>query len=319
MLFSATIPDSIVAVAKTILKPNYLTISTIPQGDTNTHKRVAQYLITVPTVNDLAPTIVSVVTCELASSAPGLSLATSAGEEFKAIIFAPTAVLSDFYTHILTHTLPSSIKVLTMHARMSQPKRTATSNEFRTSKNAICIATDVIARGMDFPKVTHVFQIGLPMSRESYVHRLGRTARAGKEGVGIFILAEAEKTFLRELKDIRFLHYPHPISTSQIQGGIEAALETLDEEKKGKIYQGWLGYYKAMTKFTRWDKEELVETGNKFALEGLRCAEVPGLEASIVGKMGMKGTKGLRVVPNKPRAKRGGGRGEERGDRVRKG
>jgi ATP-dependent RNA helicase MSS116 len=304
MLFSATIPDSIIGIAKTILSPGFQTISTIPEGESNTHKRVPQYLITAPTINDLASFLVSVITAELASS--------SGTGEFKPIVFAPTAVLSDLYTHVLTHALRShiAVRVLTMHARMSQPKRTSTTNEFRAAKSAICVATDVIARGMDFPHVTHVIQVGLPMNRESYIHRLGRTARADASGIGILLLSEAEKSFVhRELNDVKFQTYPNPVSATTPDNSVEQALQTLDEDKKTKIYQGWLGYYKAMTRYTRWSSEQLVEVGNTFAIEGLGCPEVPGLEASVVGKMGLKGTRGLKIVPNKPRAGRGGGGG----------
>ena len=300
MLFSATVPDSIMSVAKTILKPNYTRISTIPEGEGNTHKRVKQFLVTVPTMNDLTPSLVSVVKNEVA-------LAQS---EFKAIVFAPTAVLSDLYSHVLAQVI-TDIPVLTMHSRMSQSKRISTTNEFRVAKRAICIATDVIARGMDFPLVTHVVQVGLPMDRESYIHRLGRTARADASGQGIFILSEPEKSFLRELKDVTFLDYSYGLSDAKAQ--VEEALLSLDEEKKGKIYQGWLGYYKAMKKYTKWGNEELVAQANTFALEGLRCPEVPGLEATTVGKMGLKGTRGLKVVPNRPR---GGGGGGGRGGRA---
>jgi ATP-dependent RNA helicase MSS116 len=304
MLFSATVPDSILGVASTILKQGYTRINTIPEGEGNTHKRVKQYLVTVPTINDLTPSLLSVIKQQLALNTT----------EFKAIVFAPTAVLSDLYSHVLASVI-KDIPVLTMHSRMSQPKRISTTNEFKVAKKAICIATDVIARGMDFPLVTHVVQVGLPMDRESYIHRLGRTARADASGQGIFILAEAEKSFLRDLRDVTFLPYPTDVTGSELE--TSRALESLEEEKKGKIYQGWLGYYKAMKKYTKWGNEDLVAVANEFAIEALGCPEVPGLEANTVGKMGLKGTRGLVVVPNRPRqgGGRGGGGGGGRGGR----
>jgi len=87
----------------------------------------------------------------------------------------------------------------------------------------------------------------------------------------------------------------------------------LDEEKKGKIYQGWLGYYKAMTKYTGWNSAELVAQANTFAIEGLGCPEVPGLEKSTVGKMGLKGVRGLVIVANRPRTGGQGGGGRRGG------
>jgi ATP-dependent RNA helicase MSS116 len=304
MLFSATVPDSIVSIARTILNPEYHHISTIPQGESNMHQRVPQYLITVEEMNDLAPALLSIVASEIEANK---------NNDFKAIIFAPTAVQADYYSHVLTSFIrrfSRQIKISAMHSRMSQSKRTSMTNEFKATKNAILVATDVIARGMDFPLVTHVIQIGLPMNREAYVHRLGRTARAEADGHGILILSQAEKAFIRELSDIDFKEYPYAVSTTS--DDMSQYIDDLDEEERRKIYQGWLGYYKAMSKYTKWNNAALVAEANKFALGGLGCPEVPGLEKMIVGKMGLNGTRGLTVIPNRPRnqsgRKPGGGR-----------
>lgn len=305
MLFSATVPDSIVNIARTILNPEYHHISTIPEGESNMHQRVPQYLVTVEEMNDLAPALLSIVASEIEANK---------NNDFKAIIFAPTAVQADYYSHVLTSFIrrfTRPIKISAMHSRMSQSKRTSMTNEFKTTKNAILVATDVIARGMDFPLVTHVIQIGLPMNREAYVHRLGRTARADADGHGVLILSQAEKSFIRELSDIDFKEYPYAVSTNS--DDIGQYIDDLDEEERRKIYQGWLGYYKAMSKYTKWNNASLVAEANKFALGGLGCPEVPGLEKMIVGKMGLNGTRGLTVIPNRPRQpggnrKPGGGR-----------
>ena len=68
--------------------------------------------------------------------------------------------------------------------------------------------SDVSARGMDYPFVSHVIQVGLT-DRDQYVHRLGRTARAGKNGTGILLLADFEEQSMRkELKEIADHHHP---------------------------------------------------------------------------------------------------------------
>ncbi|TID13992.1 hypothetical protein E2P81_ATG07059 [Venturia nashicola] len=292
MLFSATIPDSLGSVAKLILNDNYENVSTIPKGEANTHLHVPQYLIAVPTMIDLAPALVAAVQAEIVKS-----------KHFKAIVFAPTAAHVDFYGHVLsnTHGMPS---ISLLHARISQPKRTKVTEEFRKATSGICIATDVIARGIDFPNVTHVLQCGLPMDRESYIHRLGRTARAEASGFGILILAEPEKRFTNLLKGIELKPYPTPIEVSV--GNIQQQLTSYESPKK--IYQAFLGYYKTFQKITSWTVEELVQQANRFVLEGLGAPEVPGLEKNIVGKMGLKAVKGLVVIPNAPGSGGGGGR-----------
>ncbi|KAK5225493.1 hypothetical protein LTR99_000910 [Exophiala xenobiotica] len=300
MLFSATIDDQVKNVAHLFLNKDYEFISTIPVGEANTHERVDQYLVLTPNMIDHAPAMVSVVEAECATA-----------KEFKAIIFAPTAAHADFYAEVLAsfRTLPT---VSVLHSRMTQSKRTRTTQEFRQATSAICVATDVIARGMDFPGVSHVFQVGLPSDKESYIHRLGRTARAGAEGRGILVLSEAEKGFLYQLKGIRIQDYP-----SALQYRIEDIEPALaDLQTKQKVYQAWLGYYKTYLKVLKWSTADLVREANRFALDGLDCPEVPALEKSTIGKMGLKGVPGLVVKPNTPGSnaphRRGGGGGEGR-------
>lgn len=303
MLFSATIDDQLTNVARLFLNSDYQYISTIPEGEASTHERVDQYLVLTPGFVEHAPALVSVVNTEFAKTKP-----------FKAIIFAPTAAQADFYGQVLASTdgLP---EISVLHSRMSQGKRTKTTNDFRQATNAICVATDVIARGMDFPAVSHVFQVGLPSDRDTYIHRLGRTARAGAEGRGIIVLSAAEKVFLRQLKEIRVKDYPTEVQYS-LQD-IQSALAKVDPETKSKVYQAWLGYHKTYMKLLGWSTEELIGEANKLALEGLGCAEVPGLYKRTIGKMGLKGVRGLVVLPNPPGSndpgRRGGGGGRLQG------
>ncbi|KAL2436589.1 ATP-dependent RNA helicase, mitochondrial [Exophiala dermatitidis] len=303
MLFSATIDDQVRKVAHLFLNKDHEFISTIDPSEANTHERVDQYLVTTPSTIEHAPAMVSVIEDELSSAA---------NNQFKAIVFAPTAAHADFYGSILSSmgTLP---KVSVLHSRMSQSKRTRITDDFRQATNAICVATDVIARGMDFPGVSHVFQIGLPLDKESYIHRLGRTARADAEGRGIFVLSEAEKPFLHQLKKINLQPYPKPVRYS-IED-VEPALAEL--ENKDKIYQAWLGYYKAHLKVLGWSPADLVREANRFALDGLECPEVPALEKKTIGKMGLKGVPGLVAMANAPGSndprRRGGGEGRQQG------
>jgi ATP-dependent RNA helicase MSS116, mitochondrial len=299
MLFSATIAGQIQSVAHLILNEGYKFISTIPAGETNTHERVPQFLVVAPTMSDVALAMMAAIKAEFAVVSPG---------PFKAIVFAPTAALADFYGHVLANVkgLPT---VSVLHSRISQTKRTNTTQKFREASSAICVATDVIARGMDFPGVTHVFQVGIPSEKEAYIHRLGRTARADAEGRGIIILTEQEKFFLYQLKDIKFEEFPHRLQYTQKD--IEASLDTLDN--KAKIYQAWMGYYKNHLKALRWSTAELVQQANVFAFQGLGCPEVPGLQKNTIQKMGLKGVPGLKVLPNEARSndprRRGGGEG----------
>lgn len=295
MLFSATIAPHVEKVAHLILSKNYKFISTIPKGEVNTHERVPQHLITVPNFSDVAAAMVSSIRSEMALEGK---------ESFKAIVFAPTAALVDLYAHILSQ-LRDLPPITALHSRVSQSKRTKVTSDYREAKNGILVATDVVARGMDFPSVTNVFQVGIPADKESYIHRLGRTARAGKEGRGVFIVSDAETPFAKwTLKEINFIP-----TTADLSPSSEVLRITRKMENHNKTYQAWLGYYKNHLKLLKWDLAELVRQGNTYAMEGLGAPEAPALYRGIVGKMGLKGTPGLTTIPDPPRVPRGGGGG----------
>ncbi|QSZ37709.1 hypothetical protein DSL72_008808 [Monilinia vaccinii-corymbosi] len=295
MLFSATIAPHVEKVAHLVLSKDYKFISTIPEGEVNTHERVPQHLITVPKFSDVAPAMVGSIREEMKLEGK---------ESFKAIVFAPTAAIVDFYTNILSQ-LSDLPPIKALHSRLTQAKRTRVTDEFRQAKNGILVATDVVARGMDFPSVTNVFQVGIPGDKESYIHRLGRTARAGKEGRGVFIVTEAESPFAKwTLKDIQFVATAADLSSASEVFRLVSTMET-----HAKTYQSWLGYYKNHLKLMKWDNAELVRQANVYAKEGLNAPETPSLHKGVVGKMGLKGTPGLIVIPDPPRVPRGGGGG----------
>ncbi|KAI1655565.1 DEAD-domain-containing protein [Daldinia decipiens] len=286
MLFSATVPEHVRKVSQLVLRPDYKSISTIAEGELDTHERVPQHLIVVPTFSDMAAGLLGALRQELAVVGP---------KAFKVIIFVPTARLVDFYVEVLQKS-PGLPPVISLHSRMSQSKRTNITEEFRREKGRILVATDVIARGMDFPSVTNVFQAGIPSDKESYIHRLGRTARAGAEGKGTFIITSHETSYSkRTLNNIMFENTPADLSAREDVSEITARL---DPDIQGKAYQGWLGYYKTFIKPFNWDPARLVHEANEFALNGLGAAEIPKLQKSTVGKMGLKGVKGLVIGPD---------------------
>lgn len=87
-----------------------------------------------------------------------------------------------------------------IHGGMSQVQRDRVMNAFRTGQTELLVATDVAARGLDIPHVSHVINYDLPSSAEVYVHRIGRTGRAGREGSAITILDPREQRLLRSIE-----------------------------------------------------------------------------------------------------------------------
>ncbi len=81
---------------------------------------------------------------------------------------------------------------LALHGDMDQPSRTAALEEFRRGEVALLVASDVAARGLDIPDVSHVFNFDVPHHPDDYVHRIGRTGRAGRAGAAITLVAPSD-------------------------------------------------------------------------------------------------------------------------------
>lgn len=159
---------------------------------------------------------------------------------------------------------------------------------------------------MDFPNVSLVVQIGLPADTDSYTHRVGRTARAGKDGRAIILLTQSESFFLTV--NPKFNIQPYPASNkitndTSAAEKITNALHGIDPKSKQKAYAAYLGFMKAFTKRMQLDPTGLVKLANKFALEGMLCDEVPEMERKTVGKMGLKGVPGIRFAKPEPHGK----------------
>lgn len=127
--------------------------------------------------------------------------------DFKCLVFTTTANGAALLYSIFSSSLPKSLQTWQIHSRMSQSARTRTTEEFKSSSSGILFASDVVGRGMDFPNITLVVQVGLPSSGDQYVHRVGRTARAGKDGRGILLLTQAESFFLNENRRLPITPY----------------------------------------------------------------------------------------------------------------
>ncbi len=155
--------------------------------------------------------------------------------------------------------------------------------------------------------MTLVVQVGLPQNGEQYIHRLGRTARAGAEGRGIIILDHAEKAFLKDKALTGISITPeNAIPQDALQpfvDDVQAATARLDDTKRAQTYAAWLGYYKGAKKTTRWEMVELVQQAEKWVRDCLGWSQErpPPLLPKTVGMMGLKGVPGLNIQKPPPR------------------
>jgi ATP-dependent RNA helicase RhlE len=118
----------------------------------------------------------------------------------RALVFTRTKHGAD---RVVRHLKGAGVAAEAIHGNKSQPQRERALGLFRTGEIKILVATDIAARGIDVPGVSHVFNFELPNVAEQYVHRIGRTARAGREGIAIsFVNDEDERAYLRDIEKL---------------------------------------------------------------------------------------------------------------------
>ncbi|MBI3355469.1 MAG: DEAD/DEAH box helicase [Nitrospirae bacterium] len=180
-LFSATMPQRIKSIAHRHLKnPVEITIAKEPVK-----------LGATPRVQQTA----YVVTRQYRGAA--LARVLDVAGPKSALVFCRTRVEVDEVTAMLNN---RGHRAEAIHGGMSQPQRDRVMNAFRAGQTELLVATDVAARGLDIPHVSHVINYDLPSSAEVYVHRIGRTGRAGREGAAFTILDPREQHLLRSIE-----------------------------------------------------------------------------------------------------------------------
>ncbi|MFL5280709.1 MAG: DEAD/DEAH box helicase [Rhodopila sp.] len=115
----------------------------------------------------------------------------------KVIVFTRTKHGANKVAGVLEN---AGIQVNAIHGNKSQPQREKALRDFRTGRARVLVATDIAARGIDVTGISHVINFDLPAEPESYVHRIGRTARAGAAGVAISFCDPSERSVLRQIE-----------------------------------------------------------------------------------------------------------------------
>jgi ATP-dependent RNA helicase RhlE len=123
----------------------------------------------------------------------------------RALVFTRTKRGADKVTQHLDH---SGIAACAIHGNKSQSQRERSLEAFRGGRVRALVATDIAARGLDIDGVTHVVNFELPELAEAYVHRIGRTARAGAAGIAISLCDGAERAMLRNIEKLTRLQLP---------------------------------------------------------------------------------------------------------------
>jgi ATP-dependent RNA helicase DeaD len=207
-LFSATMPQRIKSIAHRHLKhPIEITIAKEPVK-AGAAPRVQQtaYIVTRP---HRGATLARIIDMAGAKSA---------------LVFCRTRLEVDEVTAMLNS---RGQRAEAIHGGMSQQQRDRVMNAFRTGQTELLVATDVAARGLDIPHVSHVINFDLPSSAEVYVHRVGRTGRAGREGVAITILDPREQRLLRSIE----LHTKSKVTVASVPTVADLRTKRLERTK----------------------------------------------------------------------------------------
>ncbi|WDA40893.1 DEAD/DEAH box helicase [Erythrobacter sp. BLCC-B19] len=185
LFFSATMPKAIKELVSGYCN-NPVQVSVTPES--TTAERIDQYLFMVQQDEKLS--LLQMI-LQRRHQVPG---------DFERIlIFTRTKHGADRVVKKLAH---AGIEANAIHGNKSQPQRQRALDEFRKARVPILIATDVAARGIDIPGVSHVINYELPNVPEQYVHRIGRTARAGRDGIAIAFCAEDERAYLKDIRKV---------------------------------------------------------------------------------------------------------------------
>jgi superfamily II DNA/RNA helicase len=278
LLFSATVPKEVRRISQLVLKREHDFIDTVGLGCVETPAKIRQSCLIAS--HELHFQIVHHLLKEHISQSP----------DYKVVVFCTTGMVKSLMCLLLRE---MKMNVRELHSRKPQLYRTRISDEFRDSKRLILVTSDVSARGMNYPDVTLVIQIGIPTDRELYIHRLGRTGREGKEGEGILLLAPWEEYFLDEIRDLPLEKVPSPHLDRDIKLKIEASMAKIDSSVKESAYHAWLGYYNSIREIGR-DKTTLVELANQFC-KSIGLQKPPALFRKTALKMGLKDISGIRV------------------------
>ena len=191
LFFSATMPPDITALASTMLT-NPARVEVTPAS--TTAERIAQWVMYV----------------DRDKKKDALRWLLEKKEFSKVIVFTRTKHGANKVAELLVKNRVTSEAI---HGNKSQNARQRALENFKSGRIRVLIATDIAARGIDIDEISHVINYEIPNVAESYVHRIGRTARAGHEGIAISLCDGDERSFIRDIE--KLIGKPIPVVKDQ--------------------------------------------------------------------------------------------------------
>jgi ATP-dependent RNA helicase RhlE len=187
LMFSATMPKSIAELSASMLR-NPARVEVTPPS--TTVERVRQLVMFV----------------DGGSKKPAIEMLVKSPKVTRAVVFT---LMKHEANKVAEHLTKAGIVAEAIHGNKSQGARERAMTGFRTGAVKVLVATDIAARGIDVDEVSHVFNYDLPNVPESYVHRIGRTGRAGREGWAVSLCDAEQRAWLRDIE--REIGQPVPV------------------------------------------------------------------------------------------------------------
>lgn len=190
-MFSATMPPSIKALSLTYLtNPQHISVGSTTAPSLQVKQETLQ-----TSANDKFPSLIKELN----------------DREGSVIIFVKTKHGADRLAEKLSR---QNHPAAAIHGDLKQRKRDEVIRDFRNLKHRIMVATDLAARGLDIPHIKHVINYDLPQCPEDYIHRIGRTGRAGMEGSALSLIAPEDNQKWRRIHSLITLGKDHPVAAN---------------------------------------------------------------------------------------------------------
>lgn len=294
MLVSATIPDSVIRLTRSMVRADdFEFVQTISESESLTHDHVDQNVVVISHMNNVFPALFELIEKGLAEAKENPDK-----KPFKAIVYLNTTAMTELAGEMgfAKNKDRTFIRNFSIHSGLTQSGRTRAAENFRKSQSAVLFSSDVTARGMDFPDVTHVIQVDCPRDRETYIHRLGRTARQQKGGEGWLLLPDMSRFRARGL--LRGL--PLKPNTSlesatfdKTSGDAQPEIMTATQQLYSKMPSRMLEDAYRVTIFSAADKrarDDMVDQMNEWATDGWGWQAPPTISKSKADRNGFSRT-----------------------------
>lgn len=255
VLFSATVNENVDTFAKATMGDNYKYINCVDENEPEAHENIHQTIVRTNTVFESHVAAISDIFRTLGTQ-----------KKYKAILFVPTVSGTDFLHSLIKAAEAAGqfgeakgskkpkMTILKLHGQIAQNRRDNATRMFRQCETGILVCTDVAARGLDFKNVTDVIQIGPTADSADYVHKVGRTARAGSEGNATLYLSTDEYKYRKALERERGVTFNAERTFDTFDEDlVELNNLYMEEEEIDDYGRSMLGFYRSVVSNYRLD------------------------------------------------------------------